>query len=75
MLQAHHVWSPYTSRWAGGPGLKTESLSPTTQNSYCTVSRGKWFSFYNGRYYFNAYGGTLQIDHVVPVENAWVSGA
>lgn len=55
--------------------LKQESLKPTTQNSYCTVKTGKWFSFYNARYYYSAYGGTVQIDHVVPVENAWVSGA
>ncbi|MGH3509318.1 MAG: HNH endonuclease family protein [Nocardioidaceae bacterium] len=55
--------------------LKDESLRRTTQNSYCTVSKGKWYSFYNARYYYDAYGGALQIDHVVPVENAWVSGA
>ena len=55
--------------------LKQESLVRTTQNSYCTVSTGKWFSYYNARYYYDAYGGALQIDHVVPVENAWVSGA
>lgn len=55
--------------------LKTESLRPTTQNRYCTVESGRWFSFYNARYYTRAYGGAVQIDHVVPVENAWVSGA
>jgi len=55
--------------------LKTESLKPTTQNSNCTVSKGRWYSFYNATYYYNAYGGTVQIDHVVPVENAWISGA
>lgn len=55
--------------------LKTESLRPTTQNQYCTVKTGRWYSFYNARYYTNAYGGAVQIDHVVPVENAWVSGA
>jgi hypothetical protein len=55
--------------------LKAESLKPTTQNSNCTVSKGKWYSFYNATTYYNAYGGVLQIDHVVPVENTWVSGA
>jgi len=55
--------------------LKTESLAPTSQNSNCTVSKGKWYSFYNATYYFNAYGGVVQVDHTVPVENAWVSGA
>ena len=46
-----------------------------TTNDYCTVSKGKWYSYYNARYYKNAYGGAVQIDHTVPVENAWVSGA
>lgn len=55
--------------------LKDESLKPTTQNSYCTILSGRWYSYYNGRYYKSPYGGALQIDHVVPVENAWTSGA
>jgi hypothetical protein len=56
--------------------LIAESKVTTTRNSYCTVSAGKWFSWYNDRYYYNAYGGrTVQIDHLVPVENAWQSGA
>jgi hypothetical protein len=55
--------------------LKTESLKATTQNSYCTVEKGRWFSYYNALYYTNAYGGAVQIDHTVPVENVWISGA
>lgn len=55
--------------------LKTESLAPTTQNSNCTVSNGKWYSFYDAKTYYNAYGGTVQIDHVVPVDDVWASGA
>jgi hypothetical protein len=55
--------------------LKTESLKATTQNRYCTVETGRWFSYYNSRYYTSAYGGTIEIDHTVPVENAWISGA
>jgi hypothetical protein len=55
--------------------LIDESLKPVTKNDYCTVSKGKWFSYYNGRYYRNAYGGKVQIDHTVPVYDAWTSGA
>jgi hypothetical protein len=55
--------------------LKVESLRPTTQNRYCTIESGRWYSFYNARYYTKPYGGAVQIDHVVPVENAWISGA
>jgi hypothetical protein len=55
--------------------LIKESLKPVTKNSYCTVSKGKWYSYYNATYYYNAYGGKVQIDHTVPVENTWISGA
>jgi len=55
--------------------LKAESLKPTKQNEYCTILSGRWYSYYDGRYYKSPYGGALQIDHTVPVENAWVSGA
>lgn len=55
--------------------LKTESLRRTTQNRYCTIETGRWYSYYDARYYTNAYGGAVQVDHTVPVENAWVSGA
>jgi len=53
--------------------LKQESLKPTTQNSNCTVETGRWLSYYNARYYEKA--SALQIDHTVPVKNAWISGA
>lgn len=53
--------------------LKQESLVRTTQNRYCTVKTGKWFSYYDGMTYTRA--SKLQIDHAVPVENAWISGA
>jgi hypothetical protein len=55
--------------------LIQESLKPVTKSYYCTVSKGKWFSYYNATYYRNAYGGIVQIDHTVPVENVWISGA
>jgi len=55
--------------------LTDESLKPVTKNDYCTVSKGKWYSYYNATYYSNAYGGAVQIDHTVPVYNAWISGA
>ncbi|GAB3855079.1 hypothetical protein GCM10028801_10220 [Nocardioides maradonensis] len=51
--------------------LIAESSVPTTRNSYCTVSTGRWLSWYNGQTYTNAYGGRyLQIDHLesVPVK-------
>jgi hypothetical protein len=53
--------------------LKAESLKQTTQNSNCTIESGRWFSYYNATYYTSA--SSLQIDHTVPVENVWISGA
>jgi hypothetical protein len=52
--------------------LKAESLKPTTQNSYCTIETGRWYSYYNNTYYLAA--SSLQVDHTVPVENVWISG-
>lgn len=52
--------------------LKDESLKPTTQNQYCTIETGKWYSYYNDATYKKA--SALQIDHTVPVENVWISG-
>jgi len=54
--------------------LIKESLKPVTKSYCCTVSKGRWFSYYNATYYTNAYGGGIQIDHTVPVENVWISG-
>ncbi len=53
--------------------LKAESLKPTTQNPNCTIATGKWFSYYNATTYKLA--SKLQIDHTVPVQNVWISGA
>ncbi len=53
--------------------LKDESLTATTQNSYCTIETGRWYSYYNAATYTKA--SSVQIDHTVPVENAWISGA
>jgi hypothetical protein len=53
--------------------LEDESLKRTTANEYCTIETGKWFSYYNATLYRKA--SALQIDHTVPVENAWISGA
>lgn len=51
--------------------LITESLRATTGS--CTIDGGKWFSFYDRRRFFHA--GNLDIDHMVPLAEAWDSGA
>jgi hypothetical protein len=33
-----------------------------TTNQYRTVSRGKWYTYYNEHYYYNAYGGATTSD-------------
>lgn len=41
--------------------------------SRCTVTSGSWRSFYDGRTYTGPQ--SVQIDHLVPVSEAWDSGA
>jgi hypothetical protein len=48
------------------------ALSYTTSRR-CTVSRGRWVSSWDNRTHTSA--STLQIDHTVPVQEAWGSGA
>ncbi|KAH8664718.1 hypothetical protein BX600DRAFT_481655 [Xylariales sp. PMI_506] len=42
-------------------------------NSACTATSGKWVSPYDGATWTAA--SDLDIDHMVPLENAWISGA
>lgn len=54
--------------------LIAESLVPPAYTSRrCTVTTGRWVPFYDGRTYTQA--SQLQIDHLVPVAEAWGSGA
>lgn len=51
--------------------LKVESRVATT--GACTVRTGKWISYYDGFTFRDA--SQLDIDHVVPLAEAWASGA
>ena len=53
--------------------LKAESLKPVTENSHHTVETGEWASKYTGTVYTKA--SALDIDHLVPLQEAWTSGA
>lgn len=54
--------------------LKRDSLVPVTMSaSGCTVARGKWDDPYTGRTFTAA--SDIQIDHFVPLKNAYLSGA
>jgi hypothetical protein len=48
-----------------GKGVKT--------SSGCKIYQGTWVSPYNGQSYTDP--GKLDIDHIVPLANAWASGA
>ena len=43
-----------------------------TNDTYCSVSTGKWYGNYTGQYYYNA--SELDIDHFIPLKNAHQSG-
>lgn len=53
--------------------LMMESLSQVTSRGTCTISTGQWISAYDGASITDASG--LDIDHFVPLNEAWVSGA
>lgn len=49
-------------------------VSPTyTSSSRCSVSSGRWYSYYDGATWTLA--GDVDIDHMVPLKEAWESGA
>ena len=53
--------------------LIAEAASTPSRNSACTLTGGKWFSAYDGQVFTSA--SSLDIDHMVPLEEAWASGA
>jgi hypothetical protein len=53
--------------------LKAQSLAPVTFSSGCTVASGEWLSWYDNQTW--TLGSQVQIDHLVPLAEAWASGA
>jgi hypothetical protein len=51
--------------------LEHSSFAPTDNG--CTIHEGKWFDPYTGDTLTRA--GDLDIDHIVPLKEAWLSGA
>ncbi len=52
--------------------LKRDGSNVVT-NSACTATSGTWFSPYDGATWTAA--SDVDIDHMVPLKNAWISGA
>ncbi|WP_431984154.1 HNH endonuclease family protein [Streptomyces qinglanensis] len=53
--------------------LMQEAVEKPEQGEDCRLSGGKWTSYYDGKTTTNA--RALDIDHVVPLAEAWASGA
>lgn len=53
--------------------LKRDSKKRTTKSGRCTIRTGKWTSVYDGRIITQA--SKIDIDHMVPLAEAWRSGA
>jgi Protein of unknown function (DUF1524) len=53
--------------------LKEEAIEAPTQGANCTLSGGEWFSYYDDAVVGASSG--LDIDHMVPLAEAWDSGA
>lgn len=52
---------------------QTSEVEPEFASNGCTVRRGRWYDPYSDRVYTEA--SQLEIDHVVPLKNAYISGA
>lgn len=52
---------------------ETRTTARYTTSRRCTVSRGTWVTNWDNRTYYSA--SDVQIDHLVPVHEAWGSGA
>lgn len=53
--------------------LKAESIIPVTIVGTCTIVAGQWTSWHEGATWTDP--GELDIDHMVPLAEAWASGA
>ncbi|MGW3312100.1 HNH endonuclease family protein [Streptomyces sp. NPDC001073] len=53
--------------------LKAEAVTAPVQGPNCTLSGGSWYSPYDDRYLDSA--SKLDVDHLVPLAEAWDSGA
>jgi hypothetical protein len=53
--------------------LIAESRAPVRLGSGCAIHGGRWFSAYDGRW--TTKPSTFDIDHLVPLKEAWESGA
>jgi hypothetical protein len=53
--------------------LIAEAVTAPTVGSGCTLSGGRWYSYYDGAYWTAP--ADIDIDHFVPLAEAWDSGA
>ncbi|MFI7284599.1 HNH endonuclease family protein [Micromonospora chersina] len=53
--------------------LYAEATTKPTTSGICTLSGGRWYSYYDNAYW--TLTGDLDIDHMVPLAEAWDSGA
>jgi hypothetical protein len=53
--------------------LIAEATTAPTVGSGCSLTGGRWYSYYNNAYYTAT--SDLDIDHMVPLAEAWDSGA
>ena len=53
--------------------LMAESLTSVASRGTCTITTGQWISAYDGASVSDA--SSLDIDHFVPLNEAWISGA
>lgn len=53
--------------------LIVESSVTTSRSGTCTITSGRWTSYYDG--VVTTVASELDIDHMIPLKEAWISGA
>lgn len=53
--------------------VKNSTIDPIVTEQPCRVDKGEWYDPYTNAYYYDA--KDVQIDHIVPLKNAYISGA
>jgi hypothetical protein len=68
-----HTWDSVSGSCDTRETVLERDGTHVTTSSSCHATSGSWTSFYDGMVITSS--SKVDIDHVVPLENAWVSGA
>ncbi|KAL7938895.1 hypothetical protein V8C35DRAFT_289484 [Trichoderma chlorosporum] len=68
-----HTWDPISGNCNAREWVLERDGEDVQVNNACVAQSGTWISPYDGASFTSA--SSLDIDHMVPLKNAWISGA